>query len=196
MPTRCHRVDAAEPEELPSAFQRVLGENTEGNYPGAAGLDLSCGSAIGIIRQLRLCEHSIRKSTPTKSRSCLLAPEIANSQDGPPAMHRPKTFSEALATQFEGLCQRNVALVVDSIDVVEQTAPFGNHHQQTPPATEILFIDFKVFSERKNFFGEDSDLHICRTSILVVPTIGFDRFRFLFHTTSAHHPKNITSRAV
>ena len=33
MPTRCHRVDAAEPEELPSAFQRVLGENTEGNYP-------------------------------------------------------------------------------------------------------------------------------------------------------------------
>ncbi len=65
MPTRCHRVDAAEPEELPSAFQPALGENTEGNYPGTAGLDLSCGSAIGIIRQLRLCEHSIRKSTPT-----------------------------------------------------------------------------------------------------------------------------------
>ena len=87
MPTRCHRVDAAEPEELPSAFRRVLGENTEGNYPGTASLDLSCGSAIGIIRQLRLCEHSIRKSKPTKSRSCLLAPQIANSQDGPPAIH-------------------------------------------------------------------------------------------------------------
>jgi hypothetical protein len=100
MPTRCHRVDAAEPEELPSAFRRVLGGNNEGNYPGTAGLDLSCGSAIGIICQLRLCEHSIRKSTPAKSRYCLLAPEITNSQDGSPAMidQRPQVrrFSDAI----------------------------------------------------------------------------------------------------
>ena len=133
-----------------SAFQRVLGENTEGNYPEQRAW-------IWVVERYwyhspaEALRASIRKSTPTKSRSCLLAPEIANSQDSLPAIHRPKT-SWGTATQFKGLCQRNVALVVDSIDVVEQTAPFGNHHHKLPPAAEILFIDFKVFSERKNFW--------------------------------------------
>ena len=63
--------------------------------------------------------------------------------------------------------------MVGFVDVVQQSATLGDHHQQAPTATEILMIDFQMLGQGKDFLGQDSDLDICGTSVFVVPTMGF-----------------------
>jgi len=60
------------------------------------------------------------------------------------------------------------------VDIIQKSATFGDHHQEAPTAAEIFLVDFQMLCQGKNLLGQDSDLNICGTSVLVVYTMSFN----------------------
>ena len=87
--------------------------------------------------------------------------------------------------------------MIGLVDIVQKSTTLGDHHQQAATAADIFLVDLEMLSQREDFLCQNSSLHVCRTSVLVVSTMGFDCLRFCFHTTSlANASKNYKQRSV
>lgn len=90
-------------------------------------------------------------------------------------------------TQAEGLDESLVALVVEFLEVVQETATLGNEGQETTTTVVIVFVSLEVLGEGADALGEESNLHFGGTGIVVVTAIFSDDFVFAF----SEHDKNL-----
>lgn len=90
----------------------------------------------------------------------------------------------ALLAQSEALGHVGVAACVDPDEIVEETTALTDEHQEAAARTEILRVGLQMLGQVIDPTGEQSDLHIRRARVLLVPGEFFDalRLRNSLHT--------------
>jgi hypothetical protein len=89
---------------------------------------------------------------------------------------------ENLMSQFQLLGDRLVAGQVGVMQVVQQPPPLANHYQQTTAGAVILLVGLQVLGQMVDALGQQRDLHVGRTGILLVRLECLNRLSFGFHT--------------
>jgi len=102
-------------------------------------------------------------------------PGVRTEVQGPGAEHLPE--SGPLLSEAESLGYVGVAARVDSTKVVEKTAALADQHQEPAAGAEIFGIGLKVFREMVDTACEESDLHVRRSGVFVVPAEFLDALR-------------------
>ena len=80
-----------------------------------------------------------------------------------------------------------VALDILLLKVVEQVSSVTYHLKQTASGVVILLVNLDVFGQLVNSLGEDSDLNLRRTRVVVVQAVSFDNRGFFFFSQPFLH---------
>ena len=92
---------------------------------------------------------------------------------------------DRLLAQLQLLRDRLITAHVGVVQVIQQTAALADHHQQSAARTVILAVLLKVLGQMIDPLGQQSDLHIRRTRVLLVQSKRFDCLCFnLCHSFS------------
>jgi hypothetical protein len=86
-----------------------------------------------------------------------------------------------LLAELELLGNRLVAVYVGSLQIIEQTPPLANHHEQSPAGAMILLIFLKVIGEMVDALRQQRNLDIRRAGIPLVELKITNRLRFCLH---------------
>ena len=86
-----------------------------------------------------------------------------------------------LLAEFELLGYRLVAVQVDRLEIVQQSAPLANHHQQSAARTVIFLVGLQMLGQMVDPLRKQRDLHVGGTSVLRVRLKLFNRFCLRFH---------------
>src|SRR4026208_1556920 len=78
----------------------------------------------------------------------------------------------ALFAQFQLLRDGQITIGVGSVQIIQQTTPLPNHHQQTATRAMVLVVLLQVLRERIDSLGQQSDLSIGGAGVLLVQTKG------------------------
>lgn len=87
----------------------------------------------------------------------------------------------ALAAQAEAADQRQIALMVAAVEVVQQPAALTDEADQPAARAVILDVFLQVLRQVFNALREKSNLHLHRTGIVFVTTKLLLNFRFVLH---------------
>ena len=90
-------------------------------------------------------------------------------------------FQSSLSPQAKIGNQAAIPFDILISEVLEKSSALADHHQQTPPAVMVLFIDLQVLGEVANALGEQRDLNLGRTRVRVVQPMFFDNRLRVFH---------------
>ena len=87
-----------------------------------------------------------------------------------------------LLAELELLGNGLVTGEIGRVEIIQQTPPLTNHHQQSTPGAVVLLVLLKVLSQMIDPLREQRNLHICRTRVPFVELEITYRFRLWFHT--------------
>ena len=83
---------------------------------------------------------------------------------------------EMLAADTELLDDLLVAAFVAALDVIEELTTLGHELQKPTAGVVILDVRLEVFGEVGDPFSEDRDLHLRRTRVAGLGSVGLDNF--------------------
>ena len=89
-----------------------------------------------------------------------------------------------LLTDTQLFDDSTITLDVFCLQVVEQATTFTYQHGQSALSTEVLVVLLEVLGEVVDTEGEQSDLALCRTSVLSVIAILSKEFCFFFQMSN------------
>jgi len=81
---------------------------------------------------------------------------------------KAQKIAQALLAKLQLLGHGLVAVQVYRLEVIQETPPLADHHQQPTTRTVILLILLKMLGEMIDTLGEQSNLHVCRTGIALM----------------------------
>jgi hypothetical protein len=84
--------------------------------------------------------------------------------------------ARTLFAEFQAAEQIEIELRVRTLDIVQQTAPTTHHLEQPAPAREIFRMRLQMLGKLYNPAGQNSDLHLRRTRVTVLPSVLGDNF--------------------
>ena len=84
--------------------------------------------------------------------------------------------------QFKFLGNGLIPIDIGGLQVIQQTTPLANHHQQPAARAVILFVLLKVFGQVIDALGEQRNLDVSRTGVLFMQLKIAYRLCFSFHT--------------
>ncbi len=85
-----------------------------------------------------------------------------------------------LLTQTQLGNQGTITLDVLLGQVVQQAAALTDHHLHAAAAVEVMGMNLQMGGELADALGEDSDLDLRGTSVVLVGTVGLDDSLFIF----------------
>src|SRR5262249_2020248 len=94
------------------------------------------------------------------------------------ARNCPRTNTSAADAQ--PLDQRLVALLVGTIEVIEQLTTLGHKLEQAAPGMVVLDVALEMLGQAVDALSNDCHLHFRRTGIAGLGRIGLDDFRLAF----------------
>src|SRR6185437_8841335 len=125
----------------------------------------------GALLSAACANSSLRESLVSLDRSpCSALPLHEN--------RRATTRLSKLTSQTELIDESAITRWSLSVEVLQQTAAFAHHHQQSAAAMKIFLVGAKVLGELIDFLGEHRDLNFGRTCVLGVGSVRFDQFLF------------------
>jgi hypothetical protein len=96
--------------------------------------------------------------------------------------HEARRQDNALMAQFKFLGNGLIPIDIGGLQVIQQTTPLANHHQQPAARAVILFVLLKVFGQVIDALGEQRNLDVSRTGVLFVQLKIAYRLYFRIHT--------------
>lgn len=81
------------------------------------------------------------------------------------------TSTRKLLAQTQIADQALVSCSIRACEVLEQARPATNHLEQSATGGVVLDVAFEVLGEFQNATGEQRDLHVRRTGVLLVHTV-------------------------
>ena len=84
--------------------------------------------------------------------------------------------------QFEFLGNGLIPTHIGILEVIQQSTPLANHHQQAAARAMVLFVLLKVFGQVIDALRQQRNLNIRRTGILFMQLKIANRLCFCFHT--------------
>ena len=85
-------------------------------------------------------------------------------------------------TQFKFLGNGLVTVDVSVVQVIQQPPALTHHHQQPATRTVVFLAVLQVLGQMVDALGQQSNLHVGRTGVLLVQLELFNRFGFRFQT--------------
>ncbi len=78
-----------------------------------------------------------------------------------------RKHASQLLAQTQGVDQLAIAFNVGALEVIEQLAAAGNHHQQTAAGMEILLVGLEVLGEAVDTGRQKSNLDCGRSGVAI-----------------------------
>ncbi len=116
----------------------------------------------------RVIEERIRRriaggrSVPVKKSGTLELQNVASMQ---PVTTRRGPSDIFLLSNLKPCDDVNVPLGIDSLEVIQQSAPSTNHHQETTPARVVLLVSSHVLRQAVDPGRQDGNLNLRRTGV-------------------------------
>jgi hypothetical protein len=129
----------------------------------------------------RLVAEAREKLSPMRD------PAAVNAYDG-----RRKAESARLLADFKTPDDVQISLRIDLFQVIEQPPPATDHHQQTPPAGEILGVRPQVFRQLSDSGRENRNLDFGRSGIRVATPKIADQCLFSLFCNSHQPAQSLT----
>ena len=92
-----------------------------------------------------------------------------------------------LLTETELLYDSTVSVDVLLLELTEEVTSVTNHLEKTSSGVVILLVDLQMFGKVVDSLGENCDLNLRRTSIVLACFVSCDNRSFFFFL---HHSKN------
>jgi hypothetical protein len=87
-----------------------------------------------------------------------------------------------LVAQLELLRNRLIPIHIDILQIIEQTAPLTDHHQQPPSGAMVFLVLLQMFGQMIDSLCQQRNLDVSRTCIFFVQLKIAYCLRFCFHT--------------
>src|SRR5262245_6945009 len=116
---------------------------------------------------------------------------------GPPESSRPRTDPCSVRppspADSELLDDPAIPLGVLPAQVLEETAPFTDQHQQPPARVMVLRVQLEVLREAIDALGQERDLHLRGASVTIMDPELLDKVTLLFDRQRHGMPPSIAS---
>ncbi len=102
------------------------------------------------------------------------------------SFHSVKLSAACLATQAVGDQQATVALDIEVLHVVEQTAATADHHEQATTGVVVMLVVLEVLVQVVDTGRQDRDLDFGRAAVRLMLAVGCDGRGLVDSDTVAH----------